>query len=372
MDIFKKFESVRTYQEDDGPSLHKPVLLLIALSHCYKNHQRMIHYSQLDNEFKHFFLKFNIKGKFENSYYPFGKLENDGIWEVENSKDLMRTSVGHLHKNELLEKNVSGGFSKEIQELIAQDKNIAIKIINQLLSKYFSADVHDDIKAYLLINNEVDCNPYTWRKKSVALIGTQKFAISRWWLSKGIELIQTKPDIFSPKNIREAMQFFIAGSAVIKSINNWMLAAQLIEKGKYGLTDFGFSIFKNDPKLLKSSTWWAIHLSLCFSERGEPYIQLFLKLDPLIKEWILFQQLSERIYSSIQDAATQSIDSNLDGVKKMFVGDTPFAEIGLIEIRKDRQGSGTTVRLGSPRLTDEIVNIPRQSRGLYVVNRSKR
>lgn len=224
-----------------------------------------------------------------------------------------------------------------------------------MLNKYIPLNLHENIKEYLQVTDEISYIQYAWRRKTVALIGTQKFAISRWWLSKGIEVIQTKPDVFSAKNLREAMKCFIAGSAVIKAINNWMLAAQIIEKGKYGLTDFGLSIYKNDPKLLKSATWWSIHLTLCFSDRGEPYIQFFLKLDSLTKDWISWKQFSERLYSAIEDAAEQSIDSNLEGVKKMFLDDNPLAELGLIELRKERQGSGISVRLGSPKLTDEIL-----------------
>nr|WP_305908046.1 DUF4007 family protein [Methylomarinum sp. Ch1-1]MDP4520850.1 DUF4007 family protein [Methylomarinum sp. Ch1-1] len=318
MDILQKFENIRAYKEDGVTSIHKPVMLLIALSHCYKQHNRFIPFSQLDNEFRGFFFKFNLEGRYQNSHYPFGKLENDDIWEVEDSKNLSRTSVGHLHKKELFEKNISGGFAVDVYNELKLDNNKILKIIDYLLHEYISLNLHNHIKEYLKVTGEVNHVKYTRSKKTVALIGTQKFAISRWWLSKGIEIVQIKPDIFSQRNQREAMKCFIAGSAVIKAINNWMLASRITDKGKYGLTDFGMSISKNDPKLLKSSTWWGIHLSLCFSDRGEPYIQFFLKLDSLTKDWVTWKQFTERLYSSIEDAAEQSINSNLEGVKKCF------------------------------------------------------
>jgi hypothetical protein len=189
----------------------------------------------------------------------------------------------------------------------------------------------------------------------MALIGNQKFAISRWWLSKAIEIIPSNSDIFSSRNMRDAMKFFIAGSAVIKAINGWLLAAQIIERGSNGLTNFGLSLAKNDPKLYKSSTWWAIHLALAYSDRSEPYNQFFLKLDDLTKDWISLKELTNRIASSIEAAAEQSIESNLDGVRKMFQGDAPLAELGLVEIRRDRNDRETSIRLGSPILSDEII-----------------
>lgn len=142
MDIFQRFESIRTFQEGSAPSLHKPVMLLIALSNCYRGDNRMMRFSQFDNEFKNLFLGLNLEGKFENSHYPFGKLENDGIWEIENSKNLKRTSVGHLHKNELLEKEISGGFTEEIFQSLSSDKALILSVAHHLLDKYFPKDQH--------------------------------------------------------------------------------------------------------------------------------------------------------------------------------------------------------------------------------------
>lgn len=140
MDIISLFQSIRVYQEDSVPSLHKPVMILIALSLCYKNHKRMIRFSEFDEEFRKIFLKFNLQGKFDNSHYPFGKLENDGVWEVENSETLTRTSVGHLHKKELFELKISGGFREEIFHALKTDKNLLLFIVDNILNQYFPGD----------------------------------------------------------------------------------------------------------------------------------------------------------------------------------------------------------------------------------------
>lgn len=142
MDIIQKIENIRVYREGGEPSLHKPVMLLLALSYCYKCNKRMIKFSKLDGDFRNIFLLLNLEGKFENSHYPFGKLENDGMWEVEHSKSLMRTSVGHLHKNELLEKDIHGGFRDEIFQALQNNKNLILTIVTNLLDCYFSQEQH--------------------------------------------------------------------------------------------------------------------------------------------------------------------------------------------------------------------------------------
>jgi len=191
----------------------------------------------------------------------------------------------------------------------------------------------------------------------MALIGTQKFAISKWWAGKTIELLKSNRDIFSKAKMREVRKELIAGSHVIKSIQGWMQAAQIIKSikaGEYELTDFGFSLYENDPKLEQSASWWAIHLSICFSERNEPYSSFFLVLDNLTKDWKQYKEIINKIDTILVNDAKDSINSNLDGVKAMFIDDRPLAELGLIETRKNHE-QGILIRLGTPELTDEII-----------------
>lgn len=191
----------------------------------------------------------------------------------------------------------------------------------------------------------------------MALIGTQKFAISKWWAGKTIELLKSNRDIFSKAKMRDVRKELIAGSHVIKSIQGWMQAAQVIKSvksGEYELTDFGRAIYNNDPKLEKSSSWWAFHLSICFSKRCEPYNQFFLCLDISAKDWKQYNEVVDKIDVILDGNAKESIESNLEGVRRMFIDDRPLAELGLIETRKNRE-EGILIRLGTPKLTDEII-----------------
>ncbi|MCF7988202.1 MAG: hypothetical protein K9L60_11600 [Methylovulum sp.] len=138
MNILKKFQDVRVFSENNKPSLHKPVLLLFALSQCYHNEKRLISFAVIDQFFTLIFQKLSLSGKSSNSHYPFGKLENDGIWEVTESKFLKRTSVGHLSKKELLDKNICGGFTEEIFQELRNNSCLLITIVDYFLNQYFS------------------------------------------------------------------------------------------------------------------------------------------------------------------------------------------------------------------------------------------
>jgi hypothetical protein len=197
----------------------------------------------------------------------------------------------------------------------------------------------------------------------MALISNEGEPVSKWWISKTIEIIKTDREIFSGVNMRRARLELIAGKNRLGTIKGWMTAAQIIRNSKNNreqeLTDFGLAIYNNDPKLEKSSTWWAFHLSITFSEISEPYASFFLNLDNLSKDWISGTYLVEKIQKSVlQENGDSYKDSTMESlvgsVRKMFVDDRPLAEIGLIETRKNKE-DGILIRLGSPKITDEIV-----------------
>ena len=357
-EVLNKFKSIRVYKENNQISLHKPILLLYALAQCFHGKERLLGFREIDNAFQDMFLKLDVQGKSENAYYPFGKLENDGIWEVTGSKILRRTSVGHLHKKELLDNDVTGGFIEEIYNVLKQDNELLRSVFEYILKTYINSKLHD--RVFTLLNiPEKQCS-FEYRKVPMALIGNQTFALSKFWTSKTIDLVKVNRNIFSKANHRNIRKELIAGANAVSGIQGWMLATQLICKiktGEYELTDFARSIQSNDTKLNQSLTWWAIHLSICFSERNEPYAAFFINLDNFSKDWIKWSDLENKIDLVIEEAAKASLNSNLQGVCKMFQDDRPLADLGLIEIRKNYEDDKQIwVRLGSPKLTDEIIS----------------
>ena len=131
------------------------------------------------------------------------------------------------------------------------------------------------------------------------------------------------------------------------------------ENGCYELTSFGLSLKKNDYLLENASSWWSIHLAICFPERkegveakNEPYVSLFNCLDSASKSWVSYDDIQKKIINNFENTyAKGSLEPALEGVKKMFRTDQPLAEIGLLE----HQTVLNKIRLGSPKLTDEII-----------------
>lgn len=197
----------------------------------------------------------------------------------------------------------------------------------------------------------------------MALMNNQTFGLTKWWLACALDIVQVDREIFRSTRMREARKKFIAGANVVKAIREWLLAAQVIKKspenGQYELTNLGRSIKQNDKNLESASTWWAIHLAICFPERNngaaikdEPYVSLFNSLDGISKSWISCAELERQIFKKLSsEYAEGSVKPALEGVLNMFNTDQPLADIGLLEI----QGKFKSIRLGSPIVSDEVI-----------------
>ena len=137
----QKFLTIKVHQSSGEPALHKILLVLYAIGQAISNNRRMLPFVEIDKALLDLFNKYYPQASSnKNTHYPFGKLENDGIWEIEYSKDLKRTAAGHLYKNELLEANIAGGFIEPIYNDLVLNKSVALDIAEEIAKKYFSSE----------------------------------------------------------------------------------------------------------------------------------------------------------------------------------------------------------------------------------------
>ena len=138
MNISELFENINVRISNGKPNLYKPVLILYALKKCYLKEDRLTSFKIIDVELNDIFKQCLLDENYHNFHYAFGRLENDGIWEITNSFNLKRTDSGDLSKSELIQKNIKGGFTKEIYQALSTDSELLFTVSNQLLNRYFS------------------------------------------------------------------------------------------------------------------------------------------------------------------------------------------------------------------------------------------
>ncbi len=78
--------------------------------------------------------------------YPFWRLQNDGIWKLQGAESLAKRK-GHsdAKKSELLKHDVSGGFTAEVRQALANDDELPRDIVQDTLDANFPETLHTDI-----------------------------------------------------------------------------------------------------------------------------------------------------------------------------------------------------------------------------------
>jgi putative restriction endonuclease len=79
--------------------------------------------------------------------YPFWRLQNDQVWEVDRPAgvQLSVTSSGDALRSELLQYNVQAGFPSSILTLLDGEPGLVFEIANEILNIYFPGARHQAI-----------------------------------------------------------------------------------------------------------------------------------------------------------------------------------------------------------------------------------
>lgn len=129
--------NIHVFRDENGFAPHKPLLLLLALDRVLQGGTRLIEFAEVDARLGELLDRFAPNtSPHKNTHYPFGKLENDGVWEVENSRELSRTAVGHLLRSELLARKVRAGFTPAFHAALCRETNAIPNIAQALIEKF--------------------------------------------------------------------------------------------------------------------------------------------------------------------------------------------------------------------------------------------
>lgn len=192
-------------------------------------------------------------------------------------------------------------------------------------------------------------------------MGTMKFRahdtffIRKGWLSKGMERVVAKPDLFVDKD-ENPMDILGIGSNMVKALRYWLQVVGLTKeetKGKrlQNLTEFGKMVYAKDAYIEELGTLYLLQYKLAKQDKNATAWYYFFN------EFTMSEFTKEEFVQSIQnyimmkeDASTVAIrslnddfaciintylpryKSNPDKVSPENNIDCPFGELGLIDI----------------------------------------
>ena len=144
-DIFKQFQTVNIGMSGGRRAPHKPLLLLWAIARCLRDEQRLVPYEVVDEELAELMRLFGPHGRPLNTHYPFWRLQNDGIWELDRPELVRTTNRGDPLKEDLREYRISGGFTTSIYEFLQNNPLSASHIAESLVAEHFPLSIFVEV-----------------------------------------------------------------------------------------------------------------------------------------------------------------------------------------------------------------------------------
>jgi len=151
------FAEIRMWKRRSERALHKPLLLLYALGKCARGEPRMIPYAEVDRSLRPLLEEFGPPRATYHTEYPFWRLQNDQVWELEHAEHIQtRQSNIDAKKSELLRYNVEGGFPEPIYTALRRNRQLLLTIAHRILDAHFPASMHEDILTAVGLDTSVE------------------------------------------------------------------------------------------------------------------------------------------------------------------------------------------------------------------------
>lgn len=141
--LLVSINNINIWKQHDQRAPHKPLLLLYALAQLQSGHKQWLSYREVSDDLKKLLIDF---GPYRKSYHPeqpFVRLKNDGIWQLNLSDQAFKEIA--IKDNWLKSKDIMGGFSDDVFDLLLKDKNLIREIAETILESHFPESLHEEI-----------------------------------------------------------------------------------------------------------------------------------------------------------------------------------------------------------------------------------
>lgn len=156
--FLSQLEKLRVWKRGDERAPHKPLLLLHALARIERGQNRVMSFEEVKEPLEELLREFGPTRQQVHAEYPFWRLQNDGIWEVEWPPTLRVRERRKVDPSaaSLLREGVGAGFIPEVQQLLESDPVLRRKAAALLLARCYPSTYHEDILATVGLEAETE------------------------------------------------------------------------------------------------------------------------------------------------------------------------------------------------------------------------
>lgn len=147
-EIIGAFDRMRVWQRGDRRAVHKPLLVLFALSRIMNGQTDMIDWNIAEPYLRELLEEFGPDGSSQTCHNPFWHLKTDGLWQLDGPADMLSRPAGATPTlTELREHHVLGGFPPAMHDALSRDPSLILAIARRIVDAHFPESIRDDVLA---------------------------------------------------------------------------------------------------------------------------------------------------------------------------------------------------------------------------------
>ncbi len=145
-EVLSAFNAIRVWQNGDRRAVHKPLLVLLALSRVNDFTSQTMDWNDAEPLLKVLLEEFGPDGSSSTRHYPFWHLQTDGLWHLEGPPDILnRPACATPTLTELRQYHVRGGFTMPIYNALKANPELINVVAQCIVDAHFPESIRGDV-----------------------------------------------------------------------------------------------------------------------------------------------------------------------------------------------------------------------------------
>ncbi len=145
-DVISAFNAIRVWQNGDRRAVHKPLLVLLALSRVNDVSAQTMDWNDAEQLLKTLLEEFGPDGSSSTRHYPFWHLQTDGLWQLYGPPEILNRPAGATPTlKELRHNHVRGGFTRTIYKALKADPELINVVAQRIVDAHFPESIRGDV-----------------------------------------------------------------------------------------------------------------------------------------------------------------------------------------------------------------------------------
>jgi putative restriction endonuclease len=145
-EVIQAFNAIRVWQSGDRRAVHKPLLVLLALSRINGSESPSLVWNEAEPLMKGLLDEFGPDGSSNTRHYPFWHLQTDGLWQLDGPATILNRPAGATPTlTELRQNHVRGGFTAPIYAALKADPELVATLAQRIVEAHFPETIRGDV-----------------------------------------------------------------------------------------------------------------------------------------------------------------------------------------------------------------------------------